>query len=106
MSCSNPLYLDGIRNLYGRLVPVPCRHCLSCRVDAITMWNYRIMSEYISHPSSFVTVTYDDNHLHYINEDYLNSEYVKSKSKYSRHDFGASIGLYPTLHKEDFTKYI
>lgn len=106
MSCSNPLYLDGIRNIYGRLVPVPCRHCLSCRVDSITMWNYRIMSEYISHPSAFVTVTYDDNHLHYVNEDYLNSEYVRSKSRYSRHDFGVSIGLYPTLRKEDFTKYI
>ena len=71
MSCCNPLYLPTVTNLYGRMIPVPCRHCLSCRVDTITSWVYRIQSEYIKKPSAFVTLTYDDNHLHYKDVDLL-----------------------------------
>lgn len=105
MSCSNPLYLPTVTNLYGRMVPVPCRHCLSCRVDTITSWVYRIQSEYIKKPSAFVTLTYDDNHLHYKDSDLLDRLYSSSKSNLSRHDFGLNLGFYPSLRSADFTSY-
>lgn len=106
VSCCNPLYLDSVRNLYGRMVPVSCRHCLSCRVDAITSWTYRLQAEYIKKPSAFVTLTYDDNHLYYPHSDLIDSVYSKSSCHLSRHDFALNFGFRPSLNYEHYTKYV
>ena len=106
MSCSNPIRLDSVRNLYGRMVPIPCRHCLSCRIDSITSWHYRVMSEYICKPSSFVTVTYDDNHLFYHHSDLLDDAYSRYNPLVSRHDFGLNIGFFPSLNQTHLSKYV
>lgn len=43
---------------------VPCRKCLGCRLDRARDWSLRIQHESSMHQvSSFVTLTYDDEHL-------------------------------------------
>lgn len=48
----------------GRLLQLPCRHCVGCRLDHSKEWANRILLEQKYHASSyFVTLTYDDEHL-------------------------------------------
>lgn len=106
MSCCNPIRIDSVRNLYGRMVPIPCRHCLSCRIDTITSWNYRLMAEYISRPSAFVTVTYDDNHLYYLHSDLLDNSFSTLKPHVSRYDFGLNLGYYASINYDHLTDFV
>lgn len=44
--------------------PFPCGNCLPCRINKARTWQHRIMLEARSHlESSFITLTYDDDHL-------------------------------------------
>jgi len=43
---------------------LPCGKCMGCRLERARQWSIRIMHETQMHgPSSFVTLTYDDEHL-------------------------------------------
>lgn len=108
MSCCRPIHVDSVRNLYGELVPVPCRHCLSCRVDNIKSWEYRCKYEYISKPSAFVTLTYDDYHLRFQNEGTLRATFSKlpDSTGVGFCDFALRSGFSPTLDRAEFTSYI
>lgn len=56
----NPDYAER----QGRLLQLPCRHCIGCRLDKSKEWANRILLEQRYHASSyFVTLTYDDEHL-------------------------------------------
>lgn len=58
----NPDYAER----QGRLLQLPCRHCVGCRLDHSKSWANRILLEQRYHDSSyFVTLTYDDEHLPY-----------------------------------------
>ncbi|AXH74578.1 MAG: replication initiator protein [Microviridae sp.] len=53
--------VDGFRDLP---VTVPCGHCLGCRLERARQWAVRLMHEKSCHElSTFVTLTYDDEHL-------------------------------------------
>ena len=57
MLCRNP-YVTG-KAAYG------CGQCMNCRINKQREWAHRITLEAASHPlpSSFITLTYDDEHL-------------------------------------------
>lgn len=45
-------------------IQVPCGKCIECRLDHAKMWALRCWHESLKYPfSSFVTLTYDDDHL-------------------------------------------
>ena len=44
---------------------IPCGHCLGCRQDQANEWTNRLLMESKYHDSMyFITLTYDDDHLH------------------------------------------
>lgn len=48
----------------GRLLQLPCRHCVGCRLDKSREWANRVVMEQLYHDESwFLTLTYDDQHL-------------------------------------------
>lgn len=82
--CNYPHYYPDIKNPWtGELYPVPCHHCLGCRIDRRVMWDRRITSEYVKYRCAFVTFTYDDYHINY-----------------------NPGSVYPTIRNSDFQKYI
>lgn len=62
MKCSNPKYIKILVKPY--ILKVGCGKCTGCRVDRAAMWANRLMDElnYWS-KASFITLTYDDEHL-------------------------------------------
>lgn len=55
------------------VVPVPCGHCLGCRLDRSKYWAERMLLEYATHRDGipdksalFVTLTYDDDHVPFV----------------------------------------
>lgn len=55
MSCNNPVMSkNGL---------VPCGQCLGCRLDYAKHWAIRLMAEAHGQDCSFVTLTYDEEHL-------------------------------------------
>lgn len=58
------LVFDRLKGLSTHPVTVPCGGCIGCRLDRAHEWSMRIMHEKTFHElSSFVTLTYDDQHL-------------------------------------------
>lgn len=52
-------FIDGVR-----IIPLPCGHCIGCRLKYSRDWADRCMLEAQSHESNyFLTLTYDDSHL-------------------------------------------
>lgn len=48
----------------GRLLQLPCRHCVGCRLSKSREWANRVVMEQLYHDESwFLTLTYDDEHL-------------------------------------------
>lgn len=60
------VYPRSVRNPKTRLfMYVPCGHCIACRVAKTREWKLRLMMENKSWKEScFITLTYDDDHLH------------------------------------------
>lgn len=73
MPCYHPLH--GFRAVGGGIcfarhkstgipMSVPCGRCIGCRLERSRQWAVRMMHESQMHPSSsFLTLTYDDDHL-------------------------------------------
>lgn len=52
--------------LVTHFLPVPCGHCVGCRLDYAKQWSARLQCEYQLHDPDrcwFITLTYDDQHL-------------------------------------------
>lgn len=47
----------------GSFVNVPCGWCIQCRIDKRNEWTLRLSFEVQQNKGSFITLTYDDNHL-------------------------------------------
>lgn len=48
----------------GSHLEIPCGYCIGCRLERARQWSVRIMHEAQMHDkSSFLTLTYDDDHL-------------------------------------------
>lgn len=63
MACSKPFVRKMRRNGVDLYVPLPCGYCASCRRDKIRMWSDRLAFESIGKPSTFLTLTYNDDSL-------------------------------------------
>lgn len=59
MSCSRPFKIKKNNKIYE----VPCRWCMSCRIDNMNQWADRINFEGKGKRNSFVTFTYRDQDL-------------------------------------------
>ncbi len=70
MNCTSPYTLPaklGANGLYTGGLPVPCGHCMHCRVQRTAQWTMRLQHEYsTSECGTFLTLTYDDEHLPYV----------------------------------------
>lgn len=76
MKCLCPL---PMRNRVGDVVRVPCGQCIACRLNYGKLWSIRMMEELKHHDKAcFATLTYDEEHLNEICEDYGNICLVKS----------------------------
>lgn len=84
LSCKNSfLFRPKGRYAYYGPVKIKCRWCMSCRVANRTHWQDRIEQEHFMTSSgmSFVTFTYDDNHLYFKSKHALQPSLCKSDVK-------------------------
>lgn len=65
MNCLNPITLFSVdRAKYPDGLDVPCGKCMACRMTKRKEWSLRMLHELKYHnDASFVTLTYDDNHI-------------------------------------------
>lgn len=55
---------DNIGDSIGQIVLIPCGQCMECRIAKARDWSIRLVHEsYMHTASSFLTLTYDDEHL-------------------------------------------
>lgn len=68
MTCTSPVLIRNPKPTFGKSTSfglwVPCGHCVSCRIAHAREWATRMIheTEYYE-DSSFITLTYDDDHL-------------------------------------------
>ncbi len=66
MACLTPLLLN---DKFGKVVEVPCGHCINCRKERTKEWGFRLMCECLDWYSSvFLTLTYDEEHVTFVND--------------------------------------
>lgn len=76
----------------GRLLQLPCRHCVGCRLSKSREWANRVVMEQTYHDDAwFVTLTYDDEHLPCV---------------YSKSALGTNLSVHSTLVKSDLQKFL
>lgn len=68
MSCINPLTITQKNSRFIRSFEVPCGHCLNCLIKKQSQLTFLAQRELLdrykkNQSASFVTLTYDDNHL-------------------------------------------
>ncbi len=107
MACSNPTYLNNVRDWKKRLIPIPCGKCMCCRASKVSMMEQRAKYEYNNHSSaSFVTFTYDDNHLPFENgflKPTLRREHLHKYIDTLRHRIRNSNVIFPKDIDRNFT---
>lgn len=88
-----PMYASAdIMRRQGRVLLLPCRHCVGCRLDKSREWANRIIMEQLYHQESwFLTLTYDDEHL---------------PKSYPVSDAGEIVSVHSTLVKKDFQDFM
>lgn len=93
MRCLNPIELDNRDyETYGdfQKTIVPCGKCEVCRNNDSLSWRVRLLQEYYNSTSAFfVTLTYDDIHLHFERCSFNGIEY----------------GKFPVPYREDVQKF-
>lgn len=95
--CNNPVPFRSINSSaynkykkYGNVktymdsLLIPCGNCLGCRLDKLALWSARCNYELYKNRSAFLTFTYDDYHLKYLDD----------------------IALYPTLVRDDLHRFL
>lgn len=60
MQCTSPY---GAKSADGWIIDVPCGQCLNCRISHKQTWVGRCLLEARHQPSSFLTLTYDEEHV-------------------------------------------
>ena len=79
-------------NYNDEIIYVPCGHCIECRLEKSRDWANRMYAELQYHKvATFVTLTYDNDHLPY------GEKYVDNEGKERRN---------PTLIKKDAQTFI
>lgn len=70
MPCFCPVTVKGPKwAIQGRYIAVPCGRCVACKLERARQWTIRIMHEAQGHrDNSFITLTYEDEHLSYGNK--------------------------------------
>lgn len=97
MECKNMQLVGTTKNGNRRLVP--CGKCIACRINKTSEWTLRLLyeREYWA-KSSFVTLTYDDEHLPPSDSQYFNGTLKPSDStlfwKSLRKDLSSPIKYY------------
>ena len=108
-SCPFPYTLKE-RNSKGEPVSVPCGQCSICKMQTAKQWSCRLrISVTESQFPYFLTLTYDDNNLHYV--DCVEKVAVNEKEKDVYYtcpwdDFAVQNGLKPSLVPEHITNFI
>lgn len=70
MMCFNPYMLHGSSYVGKGGMLVPCGKCIQCKKRRAAAWSFRLLQEdRIARTSSFVTLTYDDDHLPRLSND-------------------------------------
>lgn len=93
MVCSSPIQIK-----YGKELEecrlLPCGHCVPCRIQRTSQWQLRLMAElpYWDYKASFITLTYDDEHLP--SDNGLHKEELQKFWKRLRKDLGYKIRYY------------
>lgn len=82
--CNNPIVIKSSNKLREISSKVPCGNCLGCRLDRLQLWSERCRVEAKNRHNAFVTLTYDNYHLHYVDKS----------------------SLLPTLDYHDFQKFL
>lgn len=59
MSCKKPFLIKH----KGIIYKIPCGWCMQCRIDRRNAWADRLLFECIGKRNTFLTMTYDDEHL-------------------------------------------
>lgn len=63
MDCSHPRKIKNPKT--GKWMYVPCQHCIGCRLAKTREWKLRLeMEQKCWKESCFITLTYDEEHLH------------------------------------------
>lgn len=105
--CNNPRYYSKIIDVFsGRTVPVPCHHCEGCRIDRLALWERRCSYEMIQGQNSFVTLTYDEYHLHWnkgsVYPTICDRDLVKFKDNLRYHVNLIPDEVFPEFNRKDF----
>jgi len=109
MTCTSPaeawvtnsgLTFKPLRGHYSESLPpihIPCRNCLSCRIDRTREWTTRVLHEAQLHEDNiFVTLTYDDLHLprdKSLHHSHF-QEYIQKLRNYARYSEGKKLRYY------------
>lgn len=89
MKCISPIrvksagrftvFNDNGNKFVSEQLIVPCGQCIACRLNYGKYWSIRMMEELKHHDKAcFATLTYDDEHLNNVVEDYGSPVLVKS----------------------------
>jgi len=107
MSCSNPTFLPYVLDWKKRPVPIPCGKCICCRMSKVSLMEQRAKWEFNNHASaSFVTFTYDDNHLPFENgflQPTLRRDHLHKYIDTLRHNLRNSRIIFPRSVDKNFT---
>lgn len=91
MLCKSPFVFDGL--------PVGCGRCEMCKVNHRRMWTGRLLLESLNHEiASFVTLTYDDDNVPFMDVPSESGEFLQTLCKYHIVDFFKRLRYYMSVY--------